>query len=143
MTTEFTLDIGAFMKALEKAPEAVNAGARQGLTDIKDLWVQGAVDIAPLDKRALRDQINGKVGGMGADSFIEIEANATQKSKKSGKRFNYAYYIHEGHMRAAGKSLRTPGTEEEFLKKSMEKRQDEYQRFLEEEIQAELKKVGW
>lgn len=141
MSAEFELDISAFIKAMEKSAEAVNAGAKQGLTDIKDDWVRGAVDIAPVDSGNLRKQINGKVGGMGADGFVEIQANAT--SDTGGKRFNYAYYIHEGHMRADGKSLRTPGTEEEFLKKSMEKRQDDYQKWLEEEIQAELQKAGW
>lgn len=136
---EFTLDISKFMRALEQSPEAAARGAILALGDIKDDWVRGAVDIAPLDKTTLRQSIKGKTGGTGANSFVEVEANATQDT--GGKRFNYAYYIHERD--AGGKKLKLAGAEKKFLDVAMEKRKAEYQKWLEEDIAEELKKAGW
>lgn len=135
----FELDISKFIAAMKKSPEAVGRGAKLALGDIKDDWVRGAVDIAPLDKRNLRDQIHGDVVDPGTSGYVEVSGNATQDT--GGKRFNYGYFIHE--LDAGGKQLRTPGTEKKFLDKSAEKREVEWQKWLEEDIQAELKKAGW
>lgn len=137
--SNFTLDMSKFLKAVKESPEAVGRGAKRALGDIKDDWVRGAVDIAPVDTTNLREQIRGEVGESGSSSFVEVEANATQESKSG--RFNYAVYIHE--YDAGGKILRTPGTEKKFLDVSLEQREDEYQQWLEEEVEAELKKAGW
>jgi len=136
---EFTLDMSKFKRAVRDAPDVVGKGAKTALGDIKDDWVRSAVDIAPLDTSNLRKQIHGEVGGSGIDGFIEIEANATQNT--GGKRFNYAYFIHE--QNAGGRALKHAGAEKKFLAVSLERRNAEYQRWLEEEIEAELKKAGW
>lgn len=136
---DFTLDMSKFMKAMQQSPDAVERGAKVALGDIKDDWVRGAVDIAPLDKSALRQSIAGTVINPGASGIVEVESNAT--SDTGGKRFNYSYYIHEHD--AGGKQLKTPGTVKKYLDESMEKRQADYQRWLEEEIESELKKAGW
>lgn len=136
---EFTLDIRKFKQAFTEAPGAAGRGAKRALGDIKDDWVRGAVDIAPVDKTTLRQAINGKTGGTGSDQFVEIQANATQDT--GGKRFNYAYYIHEKD--AGGRTLKLAGAEKKFLDVAMEKRQAEYQRWIEEEIMEELRKAGW
>lgn len=139
MASEFTLDMSEFKKAMRKAPDVVGKGAKTALGDIKDDWVREARDIAPLDKRNLRDQIHGNVQGASLDSFVEVQANATQDT--GGRRFNYAYYIHERD--AGGRQLRTPGTVKKFLDESGEKREGEWQKWLEEEIREELRKAGW
>lgn len=139
MSADFTLDISQFMKAIKKAPAVVGKSATTAMGDIKDDWVRGAVDIAPLDTGNLRRQIHGDVVEPGIDGFIEIKANAFQDT--GGKRFNYAYFIHEHD--AGGRRLRTPGTEKKFLDKSFEQRKGEYQKWLEDEIKAELEKAGW
>lgn len=137
--TKFTLDLGKFMKAVQQSPQAAGRGAKLALGDIKDDWVRGAVDLAPIDSSNLRKQIEGKSGGVGLNKYVEVSANATQDT--GGKRFNYAYYIHEHN--AGGRTLKLAGAEKKFLDAAMEKRKSEYRRWLEEEIIAELKKAGW
>jgi len=138
---EFKLDMSQLAKAVMLSPDAADKGAKVALKDIKNDWVRESRDVAPIDKRNLRDQIKGDVFNPGASGYIEIEANATQSS--GGKRFNYAYYIHEGHMAEDGGKLRTTGTVEKFLDDPAEKRQSEWQQWLDEEVAAELKKAGW
>lgn len=135
---DFTLDISKLAKAIRQSPEAAGRGATRALGDIKDDWVRGARDIAPVDSTNLRKQIKGDAsGGLGGN--VEIHANATQDT--GGKRFNYAYYIHE--QDAGGRSLKLAGAEKKFLDVALEKRKADYQRWLEHEIKAELKKAGW
>lgn len=150
MSKEFELDLRHLERAIRNSPEAAGKGAKQALDDIKDDWVREARDIAPIapdrPKRAggnLRKQINGELEGQALESSVIVTANATQKSKKTGKTFNYAYYIHEGHMAADGKSLQHPGTVEKFLDESAEKRQAEWQRMIEEDIRDALRREGW
>lgn len=137
--TRFSLDLGRLRRAARQAPQAAARGAKLALDDIKDDWVRGAVDLAPLDTGNLRRQINGKTGGAGLTQFLEVEANASQDT--GGKRFNYAYYIHE--MNAGGRTLRLSGAEKKFLDVALERRKAEYKRWLEEEITAELRRAGW
>lgn len=141
MAAEFELDISKLLEAMRKSPEAAERGAKQALGDIKDDWVREARDIAPIAPNGgnLRKQIHGNVKGIGNEGLVEIEANATQDT--GGKRFNYAYYIHEHD--AGGKQLRTPGTVKKFLDESGEKRKGEWQKWLEEEIKDALEKEGW
>ncbi|WP_306464410.1 hypothetical protein, partial [Sporosarcina koreensis] len=139
MTLEFSLDVSKLLSAIDKSPKAVGRGATTAMGDIKDDWVRGAVDIAPLDTSNLRRQIHGEVVNPGMDGYVEIEANAFQDT--GGKRFNYAYYIHE--QDAGGGQLQTSGTEKKFLDKSLEQRKDEYQKWLEDDVMDELKKAGW
>lgn len=137
---EFTLDISKFKRAINNAPQKVGKGATRAMGDIKDDWVRGSRDIAPLENRNLRDNINGEVKLDGRLPYVEIESNAYADT--GGRRFNYAYYIHEGYMRADGKSLRTPGTVEKYLEESIDKRKAEYKQWLIDEIKSELK-GGW
>lgn len=137
--TSFTLDLGKLLKAVRQSPEAAGRGAKLALGDIKDDWVRGAVDLAPIDSSNLRRQIKGTTGGIGLNKYVEVEANATQDT--GGKRFNYAYYIHE--QNAGGRTLRLAGAEKKFLDAALERRKAEYKRWLEEDIKAELRKAGW
>lgn len=141
MAKSFSLDMTALIKALEQSPEAAGLGAKQALDDIKDDWVREARDVAPLDTGNLRKQINGDVDGAGLDSQVIVTANAVQSSNGKWKRFNYAYYIHEGHMAAAGKKLQTAGTVEQFLDDSAN--EEKWQGWLEDEVNDALKKAGW
>jgi Bacteriophage HK97-gp10, putative tail-component len=134
----FSIDLGPLVDLLERSPEAAGRGAKTAMRDIKDDWRRAARDVAPLDTGNLRRQISGKVQGSGLDSSVEIEANAMNSSH-----FNYAYYIHEGGMAADGKSLRHPGTVEEFLKQPAEQNEQRWQSMLEREIREQLNREGW
>ena len=137
--TKFTLDLGKLTKAARQSPRAIGLGGRRAFDDIRDDWVRGAVDLAPIDSANLRRQISGKVGGLGDGAYVEVKANAIQDT--GGKRFNYAYYIHE--QNAGGRTLKISGAEKKFLDVALERRKAEYKRWLENEIMAELKKMGW
>lgn len=134
----FSLDLSPLVRLLERSPEAAGRGATTGMRDIRDDWKREARDVAPLDDGNLRRQINGRVEGSGLESTVEIEANAMNSA-----RFNYAYYIHEGHMADDGKSLRHPGTVEEFLKQPAEQNEQRWQAMLEREIREQLDREGW
>ncbi|MBG9548517.1 hypothetical protein [Cytobacillus firmus] len=134
----FTLDLSPLVDLLERSPEAAARGATQGMRDIKDDWKRVSRDVAPLDTGNLRRQIDGKVEGSGLESTVEIEANAT-----NSKGFNYAYYIHEGHMAEAGKQLRHPGTIEKFLDVPAEQNEERWKNMLEDEIREQLEREGW
>lgn len=134
MAIEFSLNTKALERALKQSVEAADQAAKTALTDIKNDWKAGAVDDAPIDTGNLRRQIQAEVFDPGTDGYIEVIANATRESK--GKRFNYAYYIHED------KGVVKTG-EKKFLDKTAEKRQDVWQRWLEDEVEKELKKAGW
>jgi chemotaxis regulatin CheY-phosphate phosphatase CheZ len=134
----FELDLTPLVELLKQSPDAAAKGATMGMRDIKDDWVRAARDIAPHDTGNLRRQINGSVEGSGLESAVEIEANAM-----NSQRFNYAYYIHEGHMKADGKSLRHAGTVEEFLNEPAEKNERRWSDMLEREISEQLEREGW
>ncbi|MCK1985170.1 MULTISPECIES: hypothetical protein [Peribacillus] len=139
MAKEFTLDLGPLEDLIRKTPEAVARGAKLALDEIKDDWVEQARNIAPLNTTNLRREIDGEVTGSGFDAKVIVAANAT--GNYGGKDFNYAYYIHEGHMAEDGKSLRTAGTVEKFLEESQD--EAKWQRWLEENIKSELNGEGW
>lgn len=139
MAMEFTFDLSRLSEAIRRAPEAAGRGAKQGLDDIKDDWVRESRDIAPTDTTNLRKQIHGDVENPGLNGQVIISAPAMSTWK--GRPFNYAYYIHEEN--AGGKSLKTPGAEKKFFDVSGKNREDEWQRWLEEEIERELKREGW
>lgn len=132
------LDMTVLLTALERTPDAAARGATIGMRDVKDDWVRSARDVAPLDTGNLRRQISGKVEGSGLDASVEIEANAM-----NSRRFNYAYYIHEGGMADDGKSLRHPGTVEKFLDQPAEQNEARWQAMIEREIREQLEREGW
>lgn len=139
MAAEFSLDLSKFKRAIKELPAQVGRGAQRGLGDIKDDWVRESRDIAPLDKRNLRDQIHGEVVNPGISGVVEVHSNATQDT--GGKRFNYAYYIHE--QNAGGRSLKLSGAKKKYLDESAKANQAKWQRWMEEEITSEIKKAGW
>jgi hypothetical protein len=104
-------------------------------------WRADAVDIAPLEEGILRSTITvGEIVGSGINLEGSVSANATVKTK-SGRRFNYAYYIHEAN--AGGKQLRTPGTVKRFLEVAAKKNEAKWQTDIEREIQVSLREQGW
>lgn len=136
MAKEFTLDTSGLEALIRKSPIAAGMGAKQAMDDIKDDWVKGARDIAPLDSGNLRKQIEGEVDGSGFNSEVIVTANAKQEGG-----FNYGYYIHE--LNAGGKNLRHEGTVKKFLDESADRREEKWKDWLEEEIGEALKKAGW
>lgn len=138
MAINFSLDLSELKKAIDHSPELAGQGAQEALDAIKDDWVAEARDIAPLDSGNLRKQIKGQVQESGLNSSIMVTGNATNRSK-SGGRFNYGYYIHE--LDAGGDELRTPGTEKQFLDKSVDEKK--WQGYLNKTVLAKLRKLGW
>ncbi len=139
MANNFKLDLRPLQRLIERSPEAAGRGANIAMDDIKDDWIREARDIAPLDTSNLRRQIDGEVEGAGLSSEVIVTANA--QSKNNGRRFNYAYYIHEGHMADDGKKLRHSGTVEKFLDESVD--ETKWRGWLEDEIKDALKREGW
>ena len=135
MADGLRVDMTTLNRALRNLPKAANRGSAIAMGDIKRDWVREARDIAPLDTSNLRRQIQSEQFSPEKNGYIEIRANA----KNGG--FNYGYYIHE--MNAGGKNLRTSGTEKKFLDVSAESREDDWKRWLEEEIEKELRREGW
>lgn len=129
------------LKMLQNTHKTFQDTSYEVLSDIKDDWIREARDIAPIDTSNLRKQIDGTIekGGTGFSSELIVSSNAVQE--REGKTFNYAYYIHEGYMAKDGKKLRTIGTEEEFLTKSLD--EEKYKKWFEKEINQKLKGLGW
>ncbi|MGG2024219.1 HK97 gp10 family phage protein [Gottfriedia sp. S16(2024)] len=122
---------------MRRSPEAAGRGAKRGLHDALDDWKAQAVDIAPLDKGTLRRGIKAEgVKGNGLNMKAEISSTAIEESGSG--RFNYAYYIHE--LNAGGANVRR---EKKYLDKSAEANKDKWMRWVEEEIQKELRREGW
>jgi hypothetical protein len=68
--------------------------------------------------------------------IAEISSTAIEVSGSG--RFNFAYYIHELN---AGRA--NVGGEKKYLDKSAEANQAKWMRWVEEEIQKELRREGW
>ena len=140
MSSEFYFESDILAKALEKSVDATARGLKNGLTDVKNDWKAESVDIAPIDKRpkklggTLRRSIAAEVFTDGDGAGVEITANATRGSR----RFNYAYYIHEED--AGGANV---GGEKKFLDKPAQQNKEKWAKWIEDEIQSELKKAGW
>lgn len=140
MDVSLDFDIAKFLKGLDDAQDAVMEGAKTGMHDALDRWQADARDVAPLDKGELRRSIqqepvkvrNGEIVG-------ELTANAIEVSK-SGRRFNYSYFIHE--QDAGGGNLKHPGTVKKFLEEPLKKNETEYERLIEKQIEAEIKRRG-
>ena len=133
-----TTTINEYMRLLQQTPDAMAEGLESALDDIKKDWHTEAREIAPLDTGDLRLQIKSQASNTGLDGEVVIESNT-----RSSSGFNYAYYIHEGHMAADGKRLRTPGTVEKYLEESADKRKDEWVEWIENDVERELRRKGW
>ena len=131
MASEFRLDVDmeSLKNILRATAEGVEEGVKSGLNDVKDAWVADAVDIAPLDKGALRAVIDGEVHG----TTLTVTGNARQGD------FNYGYYIHERD--AGGKKLRHPGTKKQFLDEAYDAKK--FEQILEDELKRRIEKAGW
>ncbi|MGF9711626.1 HK97 gp10 family phage protein [Paenibacillus naphthalenovorans] len=151
MARSLEIDMSAFVKALEQAPEIVGEAAKRGLHDALDEWKRESTDLAPLSKGGgtLRRGISTEVNGAGLDLSGEITAVAVEvaeRGKWAGRRFNYAYYIHEVHPNKFGKTFKRPstsGTIPEFLDKPADDNGEKWVRDIESEIKDELKRKGW
>ncbi|MEW9697946.1 HK97 gp10 family phage protein [Paenibacillus sp. SI8] len=145
MARSFEIDISAFLHALDDAGDAIANGAKRGMHDALDEWKRDATDLAPLDKGTLRRGITTGVSGDGLDITGEISAVAVETDKR-GRRFNYAYYLHEVYPRKHGRSFKHPstsGTIPEFIDTPAIYKSDKWLRDIENEIKDELKRKGW
>lgn len=141
MARSLEIDVSRFTQALEDAAAAIADGAKRGMHDALDDWKRKATDIAPIDKSTLRRSITiGEINQNGLSMEGDISANATEQSR-SGRRFNYAYYIHE--QDAGGKTLRVPGTEKQFLDVALQRNERKWIDGIEREIEDELRRRGW
>lgn len=142
MVRDFELDLSRFTRALNDAADTIADGAKRGMHDVLDEWRVKAIDVAPLEKSTLRRSFGkNEVSGEGLDITGEFTVNTTEKSKRTGKRFNYAYYIHEKD--AGGKKLRHPGTVKKFLDEPLKQNEGKWLKDIEDEIESELKRKGW
>ncbi|MCD9024317.1 HK97 gp10 family phage protein [Cohnella silvisoli] len=138
---EFELDLSKFASMFDSAAEVIEKAARTGMHDALDEWKADAVDVAPIEEGTLRQTISvGDINGAGLNLSGSVSANAVVKSR-SGRRFNYAYYIHEAN--AGDKRLRTPGTVKRFLEVPLKKNEAKWQADIEREIQTGLDGAGW
>jgi hypothetical protein len=137
MARDFDINIAGLERLMRMSPEAAGRGAKRGLHDALDDWKAQATDIAPIDKGTLRRGIKAEgVKGTGLNMKAEISSTAIEESGSG--RFNYAYYIHE--LNAGGANV---GGEKKYLDKSAEVNQAKWMRWIEEEIQKELRREGW
>jgi len=137
MAKDFELNTKGIERLFAKSPTAAARGAKRGLHDALDDWKAEAVDIAPIDKGTLRRGIKAEgVSGSGLDLKAEISSTAIEEGGSG--RFNYAYYIHE--LNAGGANV---GGEKKYLDKSAEVNKTKWMRWVEEEIQKELRNEGW
>jgi hypothetical protein len=145
MAASFEMDLRKFIRAIEEVPEIVASAAKRGLHDVMDEWKRDAIDVAPVDKSTLIKSVSiPEITGSGVNLTGEFSANAVEvasRGKWAGKRFNYAYYIHEKD--AGGRNLRKPGAVKKFLEVPLEKSSDKWVRDIENEISGELKRKGW
>jgi hypothetical protein len=132
----FELDLSPLADLIRRSGPAAARGAERAMTDIKYDWIREARDIAPLDTRNLRDQMDGEAEKQGLDSYVVVSNSAKTKSG-----FNYAYYIHEKD--AGGKKLRHPGTEKKFLDIPAERNEQRWLEMIESEMRIELEGEGW
>lgn len=136
------VDVQSMVESLEDTLDGMDAVVRRGVEDVLDDWRREAVDVAPIDRGVLRRNIRTEpVRNVGGSIMGELSANAVEQSP--GRRFNYAYYIHEGYMSRDGKRLRTPGTVEKFIEKPAEQNEARWFRQIESDIKAEIKRKGW
>ncbi|MEW9700716.1 HK97 gp10 family phage protein [Paenibacillus sp. SI8] len=155
MAKSFELDISAFLHALDDAGDTIADGAKRGMHKALEEWQRDAVNLAPLyvrkgpkDKRpsgALRASIHTKVEGDGLDVTGEISA-AVVETDKRGRRFDYAYYLHEVYPQKHGRSFKHPstsGTIPEFIETPAVYKSDQWLHDIENEIKDELKRKGW
>lgn len=162
MASSIEFDFRKLIEKYDKAAETIALGLRRGLHDVLDEWRAESVDVAPIDttpapkrrRKGKRGRASGgggtlrrsiSVGEIVSDGLSisgSISANATEKSR-NGRRFNYAYYIHEGFAEKDGKKMRTPGTVADFLDATAKKNEERWQVRIEEEIKEELRKQGW
>lgn len=149
---EFSINLSEFAKAIREAPEVAAEAAKRGMHDALDDWKRKAVDVAPLSKGGgtLRRSIHTEpIKGEGLALTGEISASAIEvasKGKWAGKRFNYAYYLHEIFPNKHGHSFKhpsTPGTVPDFLDQPAARNGEKWIRDIEKEIIDELKRKGW
>lgn len=136
MARNFTLDLRGFQGATARIPHLIARGGKRALDDIKDDWVREARDVAPIDTSNLRQQIHGEVEGQNLQDLQTVVAGNAMDDG-----LNYGYFIHEQNM--GGKNPRVPGTVKKFLDVPANQREDEWMKWLEEEIQAEIRQAGW
>jgi hypothetical protein len=140
MARDFEINIAGLERLMRMSPEAAGRGAKRGLHDALDDWKSEATDIAPISPGGgtLRRGIKAEgVKGSGLDMKAEISSTAIEES--NGGRFNYAYYIHE--LNAGGANVSSG--EKKYLDKSAEVNKAKWMRWVEEEIQKELRREGW
>lgn len=136
--------IGRFFKGYgSRLENAVADGSKQGVQDVMDEWRRESTDIAPLKTGTLRRSISTGVTKQGGKWVGEISASAIEVKGK--RKFDYATYLNDVYPKKHGDSFRnptTPGTVPGFLDKPAEENEREWQRTIEAEIKAAIKRKG-
>lgn len=147
MAKSLKMDFSKLREELNVAADIMGDAIQRGVEDVLDEWRADAVDVAPIAPSGgtLRRSISvGKVKRDGINVRGDITANAIEvapRGKWAGRRFNYAYYIHEKD--AGGKKLRTPGTEKKFLDVALDRKEKRWIDDIETEVRDALKGRGW
>ena len=132
----FELDLREFERAIQQASSVVARGAKRGLDDIRDDWLDRSETVTPVDTTHLKRQTEGEVEGNALNNMRVILRNDAQ----SDDGFNYAYYIHEEDF--GGKTPRN-GKLKKFLDQPLEENIGRYENKLQSEIEEELRRQGW
>lgn len=139
MSIDFEMDFAKFAKMMDKAGEAVQDGAVNGVEDALEYWQLKATNIAPIGRykgrrggnlRARIDHTTPKIGSDGITG--SVVANAFNNG------FNYAYYLHSTKSGTA----REPGTVLDFLEQAKNDSESRMHRLIEDAIEAELQRKG-
>lgn len=140
MDIEF--NISDFMKGSDQVEKAIleagRVGVKRSVADLKRI----AVNIAPIDTRALRDSASLRTWITSNKAIGEVSFSASQESPKYG-RFNYALWTHEATYNLGEKSRAAGGTDgyavgNKYLERPLLGESGKYVRWIGEEIKKAI-----
>lgn len=142
MPIEFEFNLEKLIRDIDRAQEAVQDGAVNGVEDALEYWQLKATNIAPIGRykgrrggnlRARIDHTTPKVGPDGITG--SVVANAFNNG------FNYSLYLHDVAAKSGG-TAREPGTVLDFLEQAKNDGEARMHRLIEDAIEAELQRKG-
>jgi len=139
MSTNDFSDIRNSLATLERK---MIEGAIEGMGDAVDELLRDSLELAPLDKRTLRDSAKGNVSGENGDVVGTVTYSATELDAR-GNRVNYALITHElgssENMSAfAFKNPSTPGTRPKYLERPLYNNAERYKQKMSDGVRRRL-----
>lgn len=132
-------DFARVVANMEAATRRVKEAAKDGVQDSVDDLKRIAADIAPIDSGDLRRSGHATVRQTPTETVGEVSFSAVDNS--SGRRFNYAIWIHEGEYNLGPTSAGAPGTDgyevgNKYLERPLKGEAEKYMRWIAEEIEG-------